>query len=151
MRPLEASSWSFTDSKPRMKIEYDAKHTHEWTIGEFSKKMQMEVGQRLESSTFSIKVGNKIILWCVRIYPNGKTDADIGHISAYLVKASNAKLPLDVKYTLSVVDLKGFKSNSRTKESTFIEPNDYGYGLKKYISHTNLMNLISDDTITRVI
>ena len=112
--------------------------------------MQMEVGQRLESSTFSIKVGNKIILWCVRIYPNGKTDADIGHISAYLVKASNAKLPLDVKYTLSVVDLKGFKSNSRTKESTFIEPKDYGYGLKKYISHSNLMNLISDDTITIV-
>ena len=61
--PLESSSWSFTDSKPHMMIEYDAKHTHMWTIGEFSKKMQMENGRGLESDTFSIKVGDKIVDW----------------------------------------------------------------------------------------
>ena len=129
-------------------IKYDVKHTHVWTIGEFSKKMQMENGMELESRKFSIKVGDKIVDWHVSIYPNGKTDASISHISAYLVKLSKTKLSVDVKYTFSIVDLEGFISNSRTHETTFIQSQGHGDGKKKFISHSNLTNLISDDTLT---
>ena len=131
-----------------MKIKYDVKHTHVWTIGEFSKKMQMENGMELESRKFGIKVGDKIVDWHVSIYPNGKMDASISHISAYLVKLSKTKLSVDVKYTFSFVDLEGFISNSRTHETTFIQSQSHGDGKKKFISHSNLTNLIFDDTLT---
>ena len=142
MRPLEARSWSFTDSKPRMKIKYDAKHTHVWTIGEFSKKMQMENGRRLESDTFSIKVGDKIIDWCLKIHPNGDTDASAGHISIYLIKASVTKASVKVNSTISVVDWKGVKSNSKTADW------NKSLGWSKYISHSDLKNLIPYDSLT---
>ena len=146
-RPLESSSWSFTDSKPSMMIKYDAKHTHVWTIGEFSKKMQMENGRRLKSDKFSIKVGDKIVDWYVEIFPNGEMNASIGHISAHLLRASKTQYSIDVKYIFSIVDLEGFKSNNKTVEKTIIEPEGYEYGSKKW-SHSNLKNLISNDTIT---
>ena len=147
--PLESSSCSFTDSKPRMKITYDAKHTHLWTIGEFSKKMQMENGRWLKSDTFSIKVGDKIVDWYVKIYPNGISDRNTGLISVTLTKASKTEHPVDVQFTFSIVDLEGLESNSRTTVKTFIQPAcARAYGSRKLISHSNLKNLISDDTIT---
>ena len=140
--PLESSSCSFTDSKPRMKITYDAKHTHLWTIGEFSKKMQMENGRWLKSDTFSIKVGDKIVDWYVKIYPNGISDRNTGLISVTLTKASKTEHPVDVQFTFSIVDLEGLGSNSRTTVKTFIQPAcARAYGSRKLISHSNLKNL----------
>ena len=86
--PLESSSWCFTDSKPPMMVKYDVKHTQVWTIGGISEKIKLENGKFLMSKMFSIKIGDKIIDWCLRIHPNGWTDESVGHISIYLNKAS---------------------------------------------------------------
>ena len=129
-------------------IKYDAKRTHVWTIGEFSKKIEMENGRVLESDKFSIKVGDKLINWYVEIYPNGKTESSIGYITAFLIKASKTEHPVDVQLTFSIVDSEGFKSNSRTSQTTFIQSKGHGYGPNKYFSHSKLKKVISDDTIT---
>ena len=81
--PVESISWCFTDSKPRVMIKHDVKHTHVWTIGDIRKKIKMENGCYLGSDEFSVKIGDKIIDWCLRIYPNGRTTS--GHISVFLV------------------------------------------------------------------
>ena len=119
-------------------IKYDAKRTHVWTIGEFSKKIEMENGRVLESDKFSIKVGDKLINWYVEIYPNGKTESSIGYITAFLIKASKTEHPVDVQLTFSIVDSEGFKSNSRTSQTTFIQSKGHGYGPNKYFSHSKL-------------
>ena len=118
---LESSSCSFTDSKPRMMIKHDVKHTHVWTIGDIRKKIKMENGCSLESDAFSIKIGYKIVDWCLRIYPNGQTDANIGHISVLLKKNTDTDFPVDAKYVFTFVDNNGVKGKSSIGENTFQE------------------------------
>ena len=91
--PVESISWCFTDSEPRVMIKHDVKHTQVWTIGDIRKKIKMENGCYLESDAFSIKIGDKIVDWCLRIYPNGQTDANIGHISVLLKKNTDTDFP----------------------------------------------------------
>merc|ERR1711988_349682 len=110
--PVESTSWSFTDSKPHIlyMIKHDVKHTHVWTIGDIRKKIKMESGCFLESDKFSIKIGDKITDWNIKIYPNGKTDASLGHISVFLTKnTNNTDLPVDAKLVISFVDNNGVK------------------------------------------
>merc|ERR1719418_59153 len=73
--PSELTSRSFTDCKPGV-IKYDVKHTHVWTIGDISKKMEMETGTRVESGVFRIKIGDKFVDWCLSMDPNGHPDCD---------------------------------------------------------------------------
>ena len=124
-----------------MKVKYDVKHTQMWTIGGISKKLKLENGKFLKSDTFSIKIRDMIIDWCLQIYPNGDTDESVGHISIYLIKkASVTKVSVNVNYAISVVDRKGVKSYCKTAEKA------KGWGW--YISHSDLKNLISYDSLT---
>ena len=60
-----SSSSSVIGSQP------DIKHKHVCKIENFSEKMQMEHGTKLESGVFTIKIGDKTTRWCLRIFPNG--------------------------------------------------------------------------------
>ena len=65
--PLESMSWGFVDTKPGI-IEYDVKHTHVLTIGNFSKKMEAEpVTWLREFAAFSIKIGEEFTGWILTI------------------------------------------------------------------------------------
>ena len=144
--PLEFASWSFTDSKPSMMIEHDVKHTHVWTIGDIRKKIKMENKCFLESDEFSIKIGDKIIDWCLRIYPNGIDDANIGHISVALMKITNTDLPVDAKYVITFVDNNGVKGESWISEYTFDDRGTgWGVGNGKFLSHAKLREFFPDD------
>ena len=93
---LESSSCSFTDSKPRMMIKHDVKHTHVWTIGDIRKKIKMETGCYLPFDEF---VG----LFIVGIFTSGQLWGILGDLSQpflYTIKHFLARADPD-----AIVDL----------------------------------------------
>ena len=143
--PLESSSWCFTDSKPPMMVKYDVKHTQVWTIGDIREKIKMETGCFLESDKFSIKIGDKITDWYIKMYPNGPTDTSIGHISVFLKKNTDTDFPVDVKYVITFVDNNGVKGESGTGKKLFDKPALEGWGWDKFLSHAKLREFFPDD------
>ena len=151
--PLESMSWGFVDTKPGI-IEYDVKHTHVLTIGNFSKKMDAEPFTWVrEFEAFSIKIGEEFTWWILGICPNGfpRLNETIGHIGVVLMKITDTEFPINVDLIFSFVDKNGSKSRIRRGEKAFKAPAGEGFKIRKFISHSELRenpDLIPDDTLT---
>ncbi|UYV69669.1 SPOP [Cordylochernes scorpioides] len=85
-----------------------------WTIDNFSLH-QEDVGERIESSTFSTPDKDKLE-WKLRLYPNGERDK--GFLSLYITLESDCS-DIDIEFKFSILSSTRKKFNSMEIVSTF--------------------------------
>jgi len=113
--------------------------------------MAMKFGTELVSAKFSIKVGDKMTMWRIKIQPNGTPNwADAGNIGAILEKLPGATTepPLDIRVTISIVDKDGSKKSSKAGS---VKTTNQTWGLFCFIKHQalqDLPNVLPDDTLS---
>ncbi|UYV69898.1 SPOPL [Cordylochernes scorpioides] len=93
-----------------------------WTIDNFSLH-QEDVGERIESSTFSTPDKDKLE-WKLRLYPNGERDK--GFLSLYITLESDCS-DIDIEFKFSILSSTRKKFNSMEIVSTFGNNSSWGY------------------------
>lgn len=145
--PIGSASWSFTDNEP------DTKYDHAWSIANFARKMEMEVGEELKSGVFSIRTNDRQTDWFMRINPNGEEKTCKGFVSLFLYKDGTCEVPINADIIFSIIDKDGNKTRAKRCEYTFEKnlPSD-NRGFAKFVSHTELrhpqLHLLPNDTLT---
>lgn len=145
--PIGSASWSFTDNEP------DTKYDHAWSIANFGRKMEMEVGEELKSGVFSIRTKDRQTDWFMRINPNGEEKTCKGFVSLFLYKDGTCEVPINADIIFSIIDKEGSKTRAKRCEYTFEKslPSD-NRGFAKFVSHTELrhpqLHLLPNDTLT---
>ena len=93
-------------------------------IRDFDKKMNWRCGKEIYSRQF--KIGESVFR--IKIYPNGNSSENKGHVSVYLQNESSWKVKCSVTFTV--------KRHAKTTAG-YIEK-DRGWGLCKFISHEEM-------------
>ena len=146
-------SWSITDDEPDTKIE------HIWKIANFSRKMKMNNGVNMCSSTFSIKIKESDIEtdWYLSMYPNGYDDENTRVVSIFLYPQEDLRnlqnLPKKMDMFVSIQSAPG-KINMTTKRKEYTFKKIDGRGFKRFATHKTLNDkecgLLPNDTLTIV-
>ena len=146
-------SWSFTDDEPDTKVE------HIWTSANFSRKMKMNNGVNMCSSTFSIqnKESDIVTDWYLSMYPNGYDDENTRVVSIFLYPKEDLRnlqnIPKKMDLFFSIQSAPG-KSNMTTKPKGYTFKKIDGRGFKRFATHKTLNDkecgLLPNDTLTIV-
>ena len=94
------------------------KHSQQWTVGNFSKKMRMGNGRSIDSMLFSVRVLGKKTEWSLMLYPNGDKESAAGFLSLYLTCRNRRALDMSLEFKFNLRDSEGETAASPSKSGS---------------------------------
>ena len=94
------------------------KHSQQWTVGNFSKKMRMGNGKSIDSMFFSVRVLGKKTDWSLMLYPNGDKERVAGYLSLYLTCRNRRALDMSLEFKFNLRDSEGETAASPSKSGS---------------------------------
>ena len=94
------------------------KHSQQWTVGNFSKKMRMGNGKSIDSMFFSVRVLGKKTDWSLMLYPNGDKERVTGYLSLYLTCRNRRALDMSLEFKFNLRDSEGETAASPSKSGS---------------------------------
>ena len=94
------------------------KHSQQWTVGNFSKKMRMGNGMSIDSMFFSVRVLGKMTDWSLMLYPNGDKERISGFLSLYLTCRNRRALDMSLEFKFNLLDGEGETAASPGKSGS---------------------------------
>jgi len=131
--PIETDSWCYTEIAP------DKEFTYSWTIEQFMKIAKAYPHSKtMYSEQFVIPLKNRNTIWRLKIYPNGRTEADQNNLTVFL-KDSGRQTPSNVKahVEFSIINDQGNRAKTKPIDKEY-KVLHHAFGFSNFVKHADL-------------
>ena len=134
-------------------VSKDIVFNYLWTIDKFETVAKsFPNAKTLYSDQFAIPLKDRFTVWRLKIYPNGRTPDDVGHITLF-IKDSGHPEPARVNAVaeFGIIDRLGIRCNMKKIDKEYNVRN-HSFGFNKYVKHADLFDddngLLSEGKLT---